>query len=90
MSIDKIDSGKHPVRYYLVQYYKQRWGYKFGLINPLWIPLLRKLKKEVSILKTDYTIIEEVNKEVILCLKTQQPNKIGRPSIEIFQRLEKI
>lgn len=90
MSLNKIDSAKHPVRYYFIEYYQRRWAYKFGILNPMWIPSLRSFKKEVKKLKSDYTLIEQINKESVICLITQPQNKIGRPTIEIFQRLEKI
>jgi len=54
----------------------------------MWIPTLRSLKKELSHIKQEVTIVEEIEKQIVLFYIT--PQKIGRPSLEIFQRLEKI
>lgn len=84
----KIDSPKHPLRYYLIEYYNRRYGYKLGILNPGWIISLRNVKKHLGPIKQSVTAIEKIKKDTILFYIT--PQKYSRPILEIFKRIETI
>lgn len=87
----KVDTPQHPVRFYAIQYYVRRHSTWLGILNIIHSSIaLKQLKKHVGFIKQSVTIIEKIGDDTVLFEIKPQPNGIGRPSIEIYKRIDKI
>lgn len=82
---------KSDLRYHLIEYYSHRYIFlrgNVGIINPFAIYHLKMLKKELSNIKVDVTIMESIKHHTAVFTIKQQ--KIGRPQLTISKVLDTI
>mgnify|MGYP007121620195 CR=1 FL=1 len=82
---------KSDLRYHLIEYYSHRYIFlrgKAGILNSFAVYHLKMLKRELSTIKADVTLIEKIKHHTAVF--NIKPQKIGRPQLTISKVLDTI